>query len=524
MPQYSNLDLTSRSLLHFPTPTGSRITLSSFVRPKFGTSYSIGIKDGWVSYLYSTLPADATTSSDRIPLPDLLRSYRSLSTSAARHAVGHGLVYGRLYLPQSRLEALLATRVTREVNLTIRAVSQETLRHGGTALALASWDDPAGRFGIETLASSDGGVLGLRGLWNATNPPAHSAGTDVFTGPTASQLSTAIPITAAPPSPSDPSTNTAGNADKERINGRFSVGGEIYYGLLNKSGGLSLGGRFQTLPTHAGTPLTAALTFNLLGHFSATYAVMAGRGCTLASQFGFNVYSYESEWAVGVELWRGGGAGKGRDDAPPGLADDAAAAASERRGGDVTGVRDDERAVEPADVPPREAEAVLAARAGLDHEIDPSLAEAMHTREASNNSIKIAAAAAAAAAPTSTTIPAAKQIATHRSFQAKLEWRLDGDDVNHAQPEAYDPSTGAKFTTTTGLGGPSSPYGESGWRDGDEDSPAGVVKCRCDQHMRVGLMYEGRYKSLLFSLGTDVDLRRLDAPFQGVGLAVQFSS
>lgn len=88
------------------------------------------------------------------PLPDLLRSYRSLSTSAARHAVGHGLVYGRLYLPQSRLEALLATRVTREVNLTIRAVSQETLRHGGTALALASWDDPAGRFGIETLASS----------------------------------------------------------------------------------------------------------------------------------------------------------------------------------------------------------------------------------------------------------------------------------------------------------------------------------------------------------------------------------
>lgn len=498
------------------------------MRPKFGTSYSIGIKDGWVSYLYSTLPTDATTSSDRIPLPDLLRSYRSLSTNAARHAVGHGLVYGRLYLPQSRLEALLATRVTREVNLTIRAVSQETLRHGGTALALASWDDPAGRFGIETLASSDGGVLGLRGLWNATNPPAHSSGTDIFTGTAASQPSTAIPITAAPSPFSDPTAGSNHNADKERINGRFSVGGEIYYGLLNKSGGLSLGGRFQTLPTHAGTPLTAALTFNLLGHFSATYAVMAGRGCTLASQFGFNVYSYESEWAVGVELWRGGGAGgKGRD-APPGLADDAAAA-SGRRGGYVTeGGKDNERAVDPADIlPSQEAEAVLAARAGLDHEIDPSLAEAMHTREASNNSIKIAA-AAAAAAPTTTTTPAAKQVAKHRSFQAKLEWRLDGDDVSHTQPEAYDPSTGAKLTTTTGLGGSSPPsYGEGGWHgdgDGDEDSPAGVVKCRCDQHMRVGLMYEGRYKSLLFSLGTDVDLRRLDAPFQGVGLAVQFSS
>ncbi|KAH8780918.1 hypothetical protein F5883DRAFT_405812 [Diaporthe sp. PMI_573] len=413
---YSNLDLTSRSLLHFPTPTGSRITLSSFVRPKFGTSYSIGIKDGWVSYLYSTLPTDATTSSDRIPLPNLLRSYRSLSTNAARHTVGHGLVYGRLYLPQNRLEALLAARVTPEVNLTLRAVSQETLHHGGTALALASWDDPAGRFGLETLASSDGGVLGLRGLWNATNPPLRS---------NTSEMTPAAVAT-------NGSSNHNNNADRERVNGRFSVGGEIYYGLLNKSGGLSLGGRFQTLPTHAGTPLTAALTFNLLGHFSATYAVMAGRGCTLASQFGFNIYSYESDWALGVELWRGGRARK--------------------EGGAVT-------PSEPA--------------------------------------------TAAAAWPTAH--PPPKQ----RSFQAKLEWRLDGDDNKNTPEEEYDPSTGAKLTTTGELG---------------EDSPAGVVKCRCDQHMRVGLMYEGRYKSLLFSLGTDVDLRRLDAPFQGVGLAVQFSS
>lgn len=481
------------------------------MRPKFGTSYSIGIKDGWVSYLYSTLPTDATTSSDRIPLPDLLRSYRPLSTNAARHAVGHGLVYGRLYLPQSRLEALLAARVTPEVNLTIRAVSQETLRHGGTALALASWDDPAGRFGVETLASSDGGVLGLRGLWNATNPPAHtSAGTEVSPGTAATtQPGTAIPI--APFSDPAATTNSSSSADKERINGRFSVGGEIYYGLLNKSGGLSLGGRFQTLPTHAGTPLTAALTFNLLGHFSATYAVMAGRGCTLASQFGFNIYSYESDWAVGVELWRTRGGARKRGGGPS----EPAAVAPE-----PSAVEVEEGVADPASIPPREAEAVLAARTGLDHGVDPSLAEAMHAREADNNSIKVAAATASTAA----TLPAAQQVTKERSFQAKLEWRLDSDgDKNHTPPEAYDPSTGAKLTTATktGLEGEGEWHGGS---DGDEDSPAGVVKCRCDQHMRVGLMYEGRYKSLLFSLGTDVDLRRLDAPFQGVGLAVQFSS
>lgn len=508
--QYSNLDLTSRSLLHFPTPTGSRITLSSFVRPKFGTSYSIGIKDGWVSYLYSTLPTEATTSSDRIPLPNLLRSYHSLSTNAANHAVGHGLVYGRLYLPQSRLEALLSARVTPQVHLTLRAVSQETLRHGGTALALASWDDPAGRFGIETLASSDGGVLGLRGLWNATNPPVRSSNTTEAVPGTSSAAS--LPSTAIPVTPfSDQNHNN--NADKERVNGRFSVGGEIYYGLLNKSGGLSLGGRFQTLPTHAGTPLTAALTFNLLGHFSATYAVMAGRGCTLASQFGFNVYSYESDWAVGVELWRGGGGRRRAGDTTVPSGSDVAEAAT------APGVVGNQDVADPADTPRREAEAVLAARAGLDHEVDPSLAEAMHAREASNNSIKTAAAAS-----TTTILPAAKHPTKQRSFQAKLEWRLDSDDNKNAPAETYDPSTGAKLTTTGELGGLSS-FEDGVWPDdGDEDSPAGVVKCRCDQHMRVGLMYEGRYKSLLFSLGTDVDLRRLDAPFQGVGLAVQFSS
>lgn len=435
-----------------------------------------------------------------------------------------------MYLPQSRLEALLAARVTPEVNLTIRAVSQEALRHGGTALALASWDDPAGRFGLETLASSDGGVLGLRALWNATNPPAYTSGTEAFQG-TAAAVSSSLPSTAATPITPflDPvaagSSSHNNNADKERINGRFSVGGEIYYGLLNKSGGLSLGGRFQTLPTHAGTPLTAALTFNLLGHFSATYAVMAGGGCTLASQFGFNVYSYESEWAVGVELWRGGGASKPGAEAPaPAPAPGPADAAPGRSSGDEPGTAGVEPVVDPVDIPSHEAEAVLAARTGLDTEIDSSLAEAMRTREANNNSIKTAAAAAS----TTATLPAAKTATRQRSFQAKLEWRLDDDDdkkISDTRSDVYDPSTGAKLTTTTtGIGGSSSNE-ESEWHsDGGEDSPEGVVKCRCDQHMRVGLMYEGRYKSLLFSLGTDVDLRRLDAPFQGVGLAVQFSS
>lgn len=100
---YSSLDLSARSLLSFSVPAGSRVTLSSLIPPyKFGTSYSIGIKDGWISYLYSThaLGADTVSRSDRIPLSNLLRCYRHLSNRPVRHAVGHSLIYGRIYLPQ----------------------------------------------------------------------------------------------------------------------------------------------------------------------------------------------------------------------------------------------------------------------------------------------------------------------------------------------------------------------------------------------------------------------------------------
>lgn len=336
------------------------------------------------------------------------------------------------------------------MNLTLRAVSQESLRHGGTLLGLASWDDRAGRFGVETLASTDGGVLGLRGLWNATNPASPANTTGEPPPPSEPQLS--------PPS----SAATDPSGDRERINGRFSAGGEIYYGLLNKSGGMSLGGRFQTLPTHHGTPLTAALTFNLLGHMSVTYAVMAG-DCTLASQFGFNFYSYESEWAVGMELWD-----KRRPAAVP-------------PGGTVPTTEMD------GDDEPADAQTSADGHSGS--------TPGTSTEVAINDSMPSMVEQAA---------PVRKRIG-ERSFQAKLEWRLDEDDPGEAADHAA-------ADTVAGVD------------KSEDESPAGVLRCRCDQNMRIGLMYEGRYKSLLFSLGTDVDLKKLDAPFRSVGLAVQFSS
>ncbi|KAI1188340.1 hypothetical protein F5B17DRAFT_275439 [Nemania serpens] len=436
---YSTLNATSDALLQFATPRGLRLTLSSLATPHFATAYqlgTIGVVDGSISYLYSTVPLDyhAVARSDKIPLPDLLQSYSPLSElepynriKGARRDV---LAYGRLYLPMSMLEALIVKRISPTLQLQVSAVSDQTLRNGGTVLGMVQYDE--GRYGIEGLASSDGGLLGIRGLYNF--------GGDVA-GPASSN-----------------NTHEAGNGtggpERERIYGRFGVGGELYYGTLNKSGGMSLGVRFATLPSHKGTPLTATMTVNpLMGTLSWTYAVMAGRHCSLGTKMDFNVYSYESSWSVGMELWRKKGA--------------------------------------------------WVVEADFD-----------------GDAMKI---------PNVLTDPLPQ-----RSFQAKMEWRMDDplplldppDILPVPAPQVASEPTMKQRTFRAKLDWRQNHEGEGEGEGADEgeDPYSGVLKARLNHHWRMGLLWEGRIKSLLFSLGSGIDLRRPDAPFRTLGLEVQFSS
>lgn len=268
------------------------------------------------------------------------------------------LLYGRLYLPQSTLEALYLRRLSPTSQVRLSAVSDGRLRNGGTVLALHQYD--VGKYSAETLYSTDGGLIGLRGLYNFG------------------------------PDPRKDVTEPVKLDDK--IYGRFSAGAEMYYGSLNKSGGVSIGGRFATLPAHKGVPLTATLTLNpLMGTLSTTYAVKAGRDLSLCSKFDFNVYSYESDLMLGCELWR------------------------------------------------------------------------MKKKE---------------------------RLVKERSLQAKLEWRLDPVELEKPEPEEV----------------------------------AGVLKARVDQNWKIGLLWEGRIKELLFTLGTSIDMKRRDQPFRAVGLELQYSS
>ncbi|KAI3320378.1 hypothetical protein HD806DRAFT_524741 [Xylariaceae sp. AK1471] len=409
---YSTLNATSDALLHFATPRGLRLTLSSLATPHFATAYqlgTIGVVDGSISYLYSTVPLDyhAVAESEKVPLPELLQSYCPLAEISRRNRIKgtlqDALAYGRLYLPMSMLEALMVKRISPTLQLQVSAVSNQTLRNGGTVLGMLQYDE--GRYGVEGLASSDGGLMGIRGLYN-------------FGGDVASSTS---------PANTQENGNGTSNPERERIYGRFSAGAELYYGTLNKSGGMSLGARFATLPSHTGTPLTATMTVNpLMGTMSWTYAVMAGRHCSLATKMDFNVYSYESDWSVGMELWRKKGAWT------------------------------------------------------VDTDIDTDA-----------NEISIL--------PTN--------VISQRSFQAKMEWRMD------------DPLT--LLDTPDLLPNPVPDVNNEGE---DEDLYSGVLKARLDHHWRIGLLWEGRVKSLLFSLGSGIDLRRPDAPFRTLGLEVQFSS
>ena len=196
------------------------------------------------------------------------------------------LLYGRLFLPRSTLEALYLRRLSPTSQLKISCVSDSRLPNGGTSLALFQHD--TAKHSTEYLYSTDSALLGVRGLYNFGPEPVE-----------------AIPLPSLTTTTSNPTTPPITPSPISQPHGRFTAGLELYYGLLNKSGGISTGLRFATLPAHSGFPYTMTLTLNpLMGNLSSTYSVLASPLLTLSSRFDFNVYSYESELQVGLELWR----------------------------------------------------------------------------------------------------------------------------------------------------------------------------------------------------------------------------
>lgn len=276
---YPSLTTTAVNLLDFTIPNGARLHISSLSSPNFATSYTLGSKgvvDGSVSFLYSSLGLNVASRTKEIHLRDLIHGYRHVQ--ALRKLEGSHdpdtLLYGRVYLPASVLHAMYLRRISPTRLLKITGVSDSSLPTGGTILAQLQNDQ--GKYSHEYLWSTDSSLLGVRGMYNFGFDPRN---------------------------PDRPS-NRPPQHPWDHQDGRLSLGGELYFSPINKSGGLSTGLRFTTLPIHTGTPYTMTLTLNpLMGNLSSTYAVKAGN-LSLCSRFDFNVYSYESDVTVGMELWR----------------------------------------------------------------------------------------------------------------------------------------------------------------------------------------------------------------------------
>ncbi|KAF2260172.1 mitochondrial distribution and morphology protein 10 [Lojkania enalia] len=370
---YGALNATARALLDFQTPRGLKLQISSLSAPNFATSYTlgnVGVVDGSVSYLYSSLPLRREFKSSELDLHHAIRGYRHFQElrrpdedwwwevwhSGKRIDRRDTLLYGRIFLPQSTLEALYLRRLSPTRQLKISAVSDSSLNNGGTILALLQND--VGKYSTEYMYSTDSALMGVRGLYNFGMDP---------------RVELTAPVTA--------------QEIAEPVHGRFSAGAELYYGLLNKSGGISTGLRFTTLPNHTGFPYTMTLTLNpLMGNLSSTYAVKAGSNLALCSRFDFNFYSYESELQLGCELWR-------------------------------------------------------------------------------------------------------------RRRDTDLEWAVKKLRADWKRPTV-------------------SP----------DDDVSGVLKARVDQDWRIGVLWEGRIKELLFTLGASLDLKRREQIFRGIGIELQYSS
>lgn len=321
------------ALLDFSTPQRLRVHLSSLSTPQFATSYTlgtVGLIDGSISYLFTTLPlTDTPSRSALIPLRSLIPGYQQASppavpecitsfTGAATDQEGNydwtrkpTLLHATLHLPPpTTLNALFLRRMSPTTQASLALCSSRAASASAPkASLLAHLSHDTGKYSTEYLFSTDNVLFGFRGLWNFGPDPREA---------TSEQDSGHSHIT--PPS-------------IQQSVSLLSAGGEAYYSPVSSVVGMSTGIRFTTLPAAteipplttpsqptsttspasppatqspiSSFPYTLTLTLTpLTGSLSTTYSLLASPNVALSSRFGFNVYSWESEMVAGCELWR----------------------------------------------------------------------------------------------------------------------------------------------------------------------------------------------------------------------------
>ncbi|KAG8689960.1 Mitochondrial distribution and morphology protein 10 [Ceratobasidium sp. 423] len=332
---YSNLTKSSRAILDFTVPQGVHFSISKSANALFNTSYAMNALpklNGSIGYIFTSCDLDLKQSST-VPFKEVVERFvihdrprrptgkEELFLGGRNINAGEYLLYGRYYVPSSRLDALYTVRLAPTLQGLIAAVSNPRTRFSPPSLStprgesagnmLFSLQHDTGRWCTEYSWSADDGMWGVRVLHNF--------------GRLANE---AIDIERLARKERERGTKRVDEEERMEggLKGRLSAGAELYFSLKEKSAGVSTGLRFTTLPDAsppsaspdsttppipAQTPTTLTATFNpMMGHMSAAYAARASRDLALCSRFDFNIYSYESEWTMGAEWWLRRAAGR----------------------------------------------------------------------------------------------------------------------------------------------------------------------------------------------------------------------
>ncbi|OWT35787.1 mitochondrial distribution and morphology protein 10 [Cryptococcus neoformans Bt1] len=340
---YSSLTRASSALLDFQLPQSLILQLANSPTPIFFTSYALDALpqlNGSISYITTSMPLDEIGSGRAIAFKTVVERFTVFPPPRRpqpKDEIWRGgkriegrdyLLYSRLHLPSLHLSGLATTRLTPTLQAHLAFLSQpahptsarptppQTPSHtrqpsepstpapsptpGNVFISL---QHDTGRYCGEYTYSVQDGMVGLRTLYNFG-----------WHGDEESEVDK-----------KERREREGKRIDEEEmmeggLKGRFSAGGEVYFSAKQRSFGISTGLRFTTvpptlpLPPNApvpSPPTTLTLLYNpLIGFLSSAYSAQVSPTVALATRFGVNVYSYESDLSVGGEWWIGRRRGK----------------------------------------------------------------------------------------------------------------------------------------------------------------------------------------------------------------------
>jgi distribution and morphology protein 10 len=372
---YLHLTSSSSAVLDFAIPTGLSLSISASPSPPFFTTYrlrALPTLSGALGYIYASVEDDNGNSkgidiggnSNDIRFKQVVDRFRILETplqptgkeevfqAGKRVDTRDYLLYGCMHVPSSRVDALFTTRLSPTWQLLMTAISTPprsssrpthphsgskeasdaglsasttqsssagALPPGATNLQINLQND-TGRWFTEYSYSVDDGLLGFRVLHNLGQIGRQSEALNAA----------ALNEERAKKEKRVDEESTLESVVGGGLQGRFSVGAELFFSPLEKSAGLSTGMRFTTLPENVPSlasslssqasptsglmqegqyqpsqpPTTITATLNpMMGHLSTAYAARMTRDIVACSRFDFNVYSYDSDLTLGAEYW-----------------------------------------------------------------------------------------------------------------------------------------------------------------------------------------------------------------------------